>query len=89
MAVSDLDSCNIRIYNKYLSVPPPFPSVHVVIHAYSVVLISIVLLRCIDKVGSKSRVAIQGLHVLKCVTVVDIEDLTSHEYFFAVKVGPT
>jgi len=61
--------------NPYLSCPPPFTSMHLVIYPHGMICINIMALRHEYQIGEEVWVTVQGSDTFQSISEVDIEGL--------------
>lgn len=72
----------------YLCLPPPFTSVHVMIHAILLVLIGVLMLRLQNKGVHKIGVLPEGVDTLEDVARMEVEAFTVDVNFISRKLRP-
>jgi len=82
--ISTGDSQRYRV-GTHLCCPPPFSCLHVMVHPYCVVCISIVMLQLKCEIHRKFRIAPQGLQTLYNVPCIQLEGFSSNDDFMPLE----
>lgn len=73
----------------YLSTPPPFSGVHIMVETDGLVFVKIMSFRYKDEIRCKLRITVQGFEAFNDITEVDIKVNVSDRNLAAVKLGPS
>lgn len=71
--------------DAYLSLPPPFAGMHIMVKTDSLTVISVMPLRSEDEAVGELRITIQCLNTLYYIAEINIEGFAGDNNFFTLK----